>query len=192
FELQRVPEERLNLFLDPLGQAPRAGDADDPVVCIPDVLDPDEVGIAWVSRRERSHLLREVSNLLRHGPAGPRQRPLPAAVDQAVSGVPPADSAPLVLLPQPLDEQVEFVEVDVGEDRAAHAPLWGSDKRAPPFLPPQVARPEGFPDQAEESLVRDPLSQQGDQDVVVDLVEAGLDVALDDPGDTGPLGSELT
>src|SRR5262249_21423273 len=87
---------------------------------------------------------------------------------------------------------VEWVQVDVGEDRAAHAPLWGSDKRAPPFLPPQVARPEGFPDQAEESLVRDPLSQQGDQDVVVDLVEAGLDVALDDPGDTGPLGSELT
>ena len=63
------------------------------------------------------------------------------------------------------------MQVDVGEDGAGNAPLRGPDERAPRLLPPQVARPECFPDQADEAVVRDPLTEQGDQDVVIDLVE---------------------
>jgi hypothetical protein len=62
------------------------------------------------------------------------------------------------------------VQVDVGEDGAGNAPLRGPDERTPRLLPPQVARPECFPDQADEAVVRDPLLEQGDQDVVIDLV----------------------
>ncbi len=90
-----------------------------------------------------------------------------------------------------LDELVEAVEVDVGEDGAHNPPL-----RCPaqggvvrPFL--QVPSLEQPLHQPQEAAVVDLLAEDRQHDRVVQTVEAGGDVSLHEPGSTRPRPLDL-
>jgi hypothetical protein len=76
---------------------------------------------------------------------------------------------------------VEFVQVDVGEQRRDHAALGGPRVRiAHDVLLVQHARIQPLPEQLQHAAITDPATHEVHQHDLVDRVEETLDVAVDD------------
>src|ERR1700693_5392068 len=75
------------------------------------------------------------------------------------------------------------MEVNVGEQRRQDASLWSPGFRRVPLLTLEISRFEELSDESEQAVVRDPPLEQADQDVVVDVIEASLDIAFHNPVD---------
>src|SRR5262249_11651472 len=191
FEFQLFPEEELKVVLEPLGERPGSDNPQDPVICVTEVPDPYEVRIPRVAGGQESQALREFVYF-----RGLHALRLPDAVAPLLAQadilrVHTPAIARLVSLPEGLDEGVEFVQVDIGEDGTETATLWGTQEGILPFTHPQVAGPQGLPDQPDEPPIGDFPLQEAYQHMVVNFVEARFDVALDDPGYRRPFLSEF-
>jgi hypothetical protein len=82
---------------------------------------------------------------------------------------------------------------DVGQERRQHAALRGSGVGAQERILAQHPRLQEASDESAHLRVRDPPAKAGQNVMMVDVVEAPLDVPFDDPlvGRTGPIGFRL-
>src|SRR5262249_60118429 len=104
-----------------------------------------------------------------------------------VSGVrPPVGPAGVFRDERPFDELVQPIEVDVGKDGADNPALRRAAEGGVPLPVLHVSGLEQSVNQPEEAVIVDLLAEDRQQDVSVDVVEAPLDVALDEPLRTGP------
>src|SRR3954449_1839682 len=91
-----------------------------------------------------------------------------------------------------LDELIQLVEVDVGEDWAYHAALRGAAQRRVIFPILQVTCVEQVGEQPQEASVVEFLAQDREQHRVVDAVETLRYVTLDEPLDPSPVLGDLS
>jgi hypothetical protein len=90
-----------------------------------------------------------------------------------------------------LGELVQSVEVDVGKDRADHAALRAAAERGMILPVLQVSGLEQFGQQPQEAVVVELLVQGGQEDRMIQPVEALNNVALDIPLDPSPMPGDL-
>src|SRR5262249_41881195 len=91
----------------------------------------------------------------------------------------------------PFDIPIEPVQGEVRQYGADDPSLGGATQGgvvAPLF---QIAGGEEMPDEAEETLILDLFSQDRQEPLVVEGVEAARDVSLDEPGGSLPFPSDL-
>ena len=81
-------------------------------------------------------------------------------------------------------ECVQFVHVDIGQDRADDGALRRAGVGGVPRPVFHVPCPKEFPDQRDEVFILYPPSQNFCQDVLVYVVEAALDVSFNEPFDS--------
>src|SRR3954453_2938214 len=86
-----------------------------------------------------------------------------------------------------LDELIQLVEVDVGEDWADHAALRGTAQRRVIFPILQVTCIEQVGEQPQEALIVEFLVRDRQQHRVVDAVETLRYVPLDEPLNPSPV-----
>src|SRR5262249_15773771 len=91
-----------------------------------------------------------------------------------------------------LDELIQPVEVDVGEDRAGHAALRGTAQRRVIFPIFQVTCIEQVGHQPQEALIVESLAQDRQQHRMVDAVETLRYVSFDEPLDPSPGSGDLS
>src|SRR5262245_53969103 len=103
----------------------------------------------------------------------PAPQPFRALAQRPVVWVSLSSGAPGVRGQElPLDEPVQLVQVDVGQEGREDAALRRAAERRP--VPPvlQIAGLKQPPDQPQEAVVVDLLAEYPQQDLVVDVVEA--------------------
>ncbi|GAA3369605.1 hypothetical protein GCM10020367_12980 [Streptomyces sannanensis] len=110
------------------------------------------------------------------------------AVEPMVLGMMPPFSAAVVFRQQLLlNELIEPVEIDVGEDGRCHTALGSPTQRGVPPPVFQVSGPEHGPDQPQEPAIVDLLPEDREHDLVVQAAEAVGDISLDEPARSGPV-----
>ncbi len=184
FQLEFVTQELRQTAFDLLGFGLRSGESKEMVIRVANITQPPIFRIVRIRARQAGHPLTQCPGLGPvTAPAGFRQQILRLQICR-VSG--PALSIGVLRDQNFLDELVQLVQVDVGQDRGSHSALRRSGERGAPFPVLQVSGRQHVAHQPQEPLVMDLLAEDRQQDLVVQAAEAVGDVPFDEPGSPGP------
>lgn len=127
FLIQAQFQPRVQVFLhslfDGLSKALTPVYPDDPVICVPEILDPDEFGVIDQDRGKSPSIFHEFPIFPGFGLALSSQKQY-VSRDTIVLRVLGLAFPFLLLLSEMFNKLVQFVEIDVGKNGANNAPLW--------------------------------------------------------------------
>ena len=179
FQLEVIAQVVAKPLFDRLGFLFGAGKAQQPIIRIPEVVQPAIVGVVRVLGGKLPSLPIKRPGFI-PSPALPQSSCLLRQYPVARMGL----AAPaLVMSGEELcfHEPIELVQVDIRENGGRDAALWraAQGRLVPPVF--EISRLKEALEQVQEAVIVDLLTDDSQQDAVVDVVEAPFDVSLDEP-----------
>ena len=185
-QLQRefVVQELTEATFDLLSFRSWSGEPEQDVIGVADVTQPPILRIVRIQTREAALLLAQRSH---RGMIATLASTTDRGRDPVVLRIGfPAHTSGVFRHQNRLDKHVQPVQVDVGQARGENPALRRAAERGTPHPILQVPGSQHLADQPKQPVIVDLLAQRREHDLMVKLVEAAGDVALDKPGRSRP------